>query len=94
MVRGVSYRHLRSFSVTEDFEPGGQQVYFAQMEYETRSAIERIWKELDSAERPDFDPIMSRFALLKMRKLAGVNGWDNVSFTCAVVGIQGIHLGN
>jgi hypothetical protein len=78
IIRGTSARALRSFSVTEDFEPGGQPHHFAQMDPGTRAAIEQTWREIENADRSDFDPAHAVFSLAKTRKLVGANGWENV----------------
>ena len=78
VVKSNTYRPLRSFSVTEDFEPGGQPLHFAQMDIETRTAVENTWREIEDADRANFDPMHSIFSLAKTRKLAGASGWENV----------------
>jgi hypothetical protein len=70
---------LRSFSVTEDFEPGGQPHHFAKMDAETRAAIEQTWREIENADRANFDPAHAVFSLMKTRKLVGASGWENVT---------------
>ncbi|KAG8821523.1 hypothetical protein FRC17_009791 [Serendipita sp. 399] len=77
VVKGSTNRVLRSFAVTEDFEPGGIPVHFASMDSDTRSAMEEVWKQLDGAYQADFNPINAVFGLYKSRKLAGASGWAN-----------------
>lgn len=77
-MKAGNYRPLRSFSITEDFEPGGQVLHFAQMDFDTRSAVEKTWREIEDADRVNFDPVHSMFSLVKTRKLAGASGWENV----------------
>jgi hypothetical protein len=55
------------------------KIAFGQMDSEAREATQRIWRELDGADRPGFNPLESMFVLYKVRKLAGANGWENVS---------------
>lgn len=80
-MKGPSTRILRTFSVTEDFEPGGQPHHFAQMVPDTRAAIEQTWREIENAGHADFDPAHAVFSLSKTQKLIGVNGWENVGPT-------------
>ncbi|KIM33271.1 hypothetical protein M408DRAFT_152071 [Serendipita vermifera MAFF 305830] len=77
VIRASVCRSLRSFSVTEDFEPGGHPINFAQMDFDTRTAVEKTWREIDDADRANFDPVNSIFSLTKTRKLAGASGWEN-----------------
>ncbi|KAG8811147.1 hypothetical protein FRC18_003650 [Serendipita sp. 400] len=77
VVKGSARTVLRSFSVTEDFEPGGQPAYFMSLKLDVRSAVEEVWKQLDSAHQADFNPINAVFGLYKCRKLAGASGWEN-----------------
>ncbi|PVF99700.1 hypothetical protein CPB86DRAFT_813648 [Serendipita vermifera] len=77
VVRGAENRVLRTFSVSEDYDPGGSPISFAQMNSDTRNAIEAVWRQLDNAERPAFDPLNAVFALVQVRKLGGSSGWDN-----------------
>ncbi|CAG7855086.1 SubName: Full=Uncharacterized protein {ECO:0000313/EMBL:CCA70313.1} [Serendipita indica DSM 11827] len=77
VVKASVNRIIRSFSVTEDFEPGGHPFHFAQMDFDTRTALENIWKQLDFAYRPNFDPLAAVFSLYKCAKLPGASGWEN-----------------
>lgn len=47
------------------------------MDFDTRTAVEKTWREIDDADRANFDPVNSIFSLTKTRKLAGASGWEN-----------------
>ena len=81
VVKSNTHRLLRSFSVTEDFEPGGQPIHFAQMDVQARTAVENTWREIEGTDRVNFDPLHSIFSLAKTRRLVGASGWDNVRDT-------------
>jgi hypothetical protein len=81
-VKGPAHRELRRFSVTEDFEPGGKRVYFPELDFNIRAAIEEAWVRLDGADNANFDPLNTRFPLMKCYKLLGAGGWENVRRHC------------
>ncbi len=81
-MKGSDSRELQRFSVTEDFESGGKRVYFPELDFDTRVAIEQAWVQLDGAHNANFDPLNSRFPLVRCHKLLGAGGWENVRRCC------------
>lgn len=80
IVSGVQYRDIRTFSVTEGWDSGGRIVYFGELDTYARTAIEKTWATLDGANSQSYDPVNSAFSLLRIRRLPGAGGWDNVRF--------------
>lgn len=80
VLRANEHRVLRSFSITKDFESGGQPITFADMDELTRKAVETISKRInEQASANPEDPLDTVFALWKMKRLLGAYGWENVT---------------
>lgn len=69
--------------MTDDFEPGGNHVYFADMDDHCRRAVERAINQLNFGTPDPQQPIADlekrvTYTLVDVWALQGAGGWDNV----------------